>query len=39
VLCGHKALRETAQKLIELADEAESLEKTMNDATGAVGDA
>ena len=38
VLCGHKALRETAQKLIELADEAESLEKTMNDATGAVGD-
>ena len=37
VLCGHKALRETAQKMIELADEAEALEKAMNDATGAVG--
>lgn len=35
VLAGHKALRETAQRLIELADEAESLEKTMNDATAA----
>jgi hypothetical protein len=35
VLAGHKALRETAQRLIELADEAESLERTMNDATAA----
>ncbi len=32
VLCGHKALRDTARQLIELADEAESLEKAMNDA-------
>ena len=32
VLSGHKALRDTAQRLIELADEAEELEKTMNDA-------
>ena len=40
LMAGPKALRETAQKLIELADEAESLEKTMNDATAAaVGDA
>jgi len=40
VLAGHKALRETAQKLMEIADEAEALEKTMNDATArAIGDA
>ena len=32
VLCGHAALRETAKKLIELADEAESLETSMNAA-------
>jgi hypothetical protein len=37
LLCGQKALRETAQKMIELADEAEALEKVMNDATAAVG--
>jgi len=35
LLAGHKALRETAMRLIELADEAETLEKTMNDATAA----
>jgi hypothetical protein len=35
VLCGHADLRKTAQKLIELADEAASLEKAMNDATAA----
>ena len=34
VLCGHKALRETAQRLIELADEAESLETAMNEKIG-----
>ena len=34
VLCGHKALRETAQKMIELADEAESLETAMNEKIG-----
>lgn len=33
VLCGHKALRDTAKQLLVLADEAEALEKTMNDAT------
>lgn len=33
LLAGHKALRETAQKLIELADEAESLEVAMNSRT------
>jgi len=37
VLCGHKELRQMARKLIELADEAESLEKAMNDAVAAVG--
>ena len=37
MLCGHKALRDTAKQLIALADEAESLEKAMNDATAAVG--
>ena len=35
VLAGHKALREMAKRLIELADEAAALEKTMNDATAA----
>lgn len=35
VLCGHDALRKTARKLLELADEAEALEKSMNDATAA----
>ena len=35
VLCGHKALRDTAKALLVLADEAETLEKTMNDATAA----
>lgn len=35
LLTGHAALRDTAKKLIELADEAEALEKTMNDATAA----
>jgi len=33
VLCGHKALREMAQKLLALADEAKSLEDVMNAAT------
>ena len=37
VLCGHTALRDTAKALLLLADEAESLEKAMNDATAAVG--
>jgi hypothetical protein len=37
LLAGHKALRETAQRLIERADEAESLEKAMNIATAAAG--
>lgn len=35
LLAGHKALRELAQKLTELADEAEALETTMNEATAA----
>lgn len=35
VLCGHRALREMAKKLIDLADEAESLEDSMNAATAA----
>jgi hypothetical protein len=35
VLCGHKDLREMAKQLIALADEAEDLEKTMNEATAA----
>ncbi len=34
VLVGHKALIDAAQRFIELADEAASLEKAMNDATG-----
>ena len=37
VQAGHKALREMAQRLIYLADEAEALEKTMNNATAAAG--
>ena len=37
VLCGHKALRDTAKALIVLANEAEALEKTMNDATATAG--
>jgi hypothetical protein len=32
VLCGHKALRETAQKMLKLADDAEALERSVNDA-------
>lgn len=35
LLASHKALRETAQRFVELADEAEALEKLMNDATAA----
>lgn len=35
VLCGHKSLRDTAKALLVLAYEAETLEKTMNDATAA----
>lgn len=35
VLCGHKELRETAKQLAALADDAEDLEKTMNEATAA----
>lgn len=31
VLCGHKDLRNTAKQLIALADDAEDLEKTIND--------
>ena len=31
---GHKALRETAQQLIALADEAEALEAAMNSVLG-----
>lgn len=38
VLAVHKALRETARRLIELADEAEALEKSMNAATAAAAD-
>lgn len=35
LLARHEALRELAQKLTELADEAEALETTMNEATAA----
>lgn len=39
VLAGHKALRDTAKKLLQLADEAETTEKAMNAAMKAAAQA